>query len=112
VKTSDTTINEQLQRVPTEHDVKCIECGHVGKALLPTSGDFNPEVKAWGEELVALSTAVTLDMVLEELMKPSTISGCDKGLALARDRIRCIRNPVAGVPDTAFAPEVSNAEDT
>jgi len=100
---SETTINEQLARVPTEHDVKCTECGHVGKAFLPTNGDFNPEVKAWGDELVALSAAVTLDTVLDELSLPTAIDGCDKGLALARDRVRCLRNPATGVPDTAFA---------
>jgi hypothetical protein len=101
------TINERLARVPMEHPVTCTECGHVGNAFIPT--DKSPEIKAWGEELIALSAAVTLDTVLDELSLPTTIEGCDKGLALARDRIRCIRNPVAGVPSTTSRVAVSTA---
>lgn len=93
------SINEKMERVTMGQPVTCTKCGHVGEAFLPV--DKDPEIKAWGEELVALSAAVTLDEVLDELSKPSAIDGCEKGLALARDRIRCMRHPAQGVPDTA-----------
>lgn len=81
----------------------------VGQRWVDSTGDMSTitAIKAgrfavefrWGE--AAPSAAVTLDEVLDELSKPSAIDGCEKGLALARDRIRCMRHPAQGVPDTA-----------
>jgi hypothetical protein len=96
-----TTLNEHMARVPLENQpVTCTQCGHVGEAFLPV--DKSPEIKAWGEELVTLAMAVAMDTVLDELKLPTSIDGCDKGLALARDRLRCLMHPVAGVPGTTF----------